>query len=255
MQNLVLGMKGPEVTIWQNFLSSRNIPTTPDGVFGPLTAEHTKLWQFRAGVPSTGVVDDATEQKAGQFGMSFPATANNPLSPIVTTKVVSQPPLSALSLYPEDWDAITKINEAKLARISPVVAQRVRDFIMYAKSEANLTLQVVQGLRTFAEQDSLYAQGRTKAGKVVTNARGGQSLHNYGVAVDLAPVINGEISWDDSKFKQFGQWAIEAGLDWGGSWKRFKDMPHIQDTDHMNLAKVQQLYREGGLSRVWANVT
>ena len=45
-------------------------------------------------------------------------------------------------------------------------------------------------LRTFAEQDALYAQGRTKAGSIVTKARGGQSYHNYGLAIDIVLLVN-----------------------------------------------------------------
>ena len=101
-------------------------------------------------------------------------------------------------------------------------------------------------LRTFKEQDELYAKGRTKLfdskGKrfgVVTNAKGGQSYHNYGLAVDIVLIIDGKVaSWDfrqdfdkDNKsdwmevveiFKAYG-WA------WGGDWK-FIDRPHLEKT-------------------------
>ena len=61
-------------------------------------------------------------------------------------------------------------------------------------------VRITQGLRTFAEQDGLYAQGRTKPGKKVTNAKGGQSIHNYGFAVDICLIIDGETaSWDTTK--------------------------------------------------------
>lgn len=100
-------------------------------------------------------------------------------------------------------------------------------------------------LRTFAEQDALYAQGRTKAGVKVTNAKGGQSYHNYGLAIDIVLLVdkdkNGTFetaSWDiktdfdgDGKadwmeivniFKRYG-------FEWGGDWK-FNDAPHFQKT-------------------------
>jgi len=108
------------------------------------------------------------------------------------------------------------------------------------------------GLRTFAEQNELYAQGRTKGkkGKIVTKARGGQSMHNYGLAVDMAPFnllteepddlwwpdpdeLQGEIWWKVEEALM--ESAIELdeaepdGIDyeWGGRWK-FRDVPHCQ---------------------------
>lgn len=95
-------------------------------------------------------------------------------------------------------------------------------------------------LRTFAEQDALYQQGRTKPGNVVTNAKAGQSIHNYGLALDFAFVIDGkEASWDEKKDwdgdKQSDWMEVVAvfkryGWEWGGDWRSFKDMPHFQKT-------------------------
>lgn len=100
-------------------------------------------------------------------------------------------------------------------------------------------------LRTYAEQNALYAQGRTTPGLKVTQAKGGQSYHNFGLAIDIVLIVdkdgNGNFetaSWDtksdfdgDGKsdwqevvniFKRYG-WA------WGGNWK-FTDMPHFEKT-------------------------
>lgn len=101
-------------------------------------------------------------------------------------------------------------------------------------------------LRTFAEQDELYKIGRSKKGKVVTNATGGQSLHNYGLAVDIVLLIdkNGDgvfetASWDtkaDWDKDNIADWVEvvkvfeKYGWEWGGSWKTFKDLPHFQKT-------------------------
>ena len=61
-------------------------------------------------------------------------------------------------------------------------------------------VRIAQGFRTFKEQDALYAQGRTKKGEVVTNSKGGQSVHNYGFAVDIVLIIDGKIaSWDTAR--------------------------------------------------------
>jgi peptidoglycan LD-endopeptidase CwlK len=91
-------------------------------------------------------------------------------------------------------------------------------------------------LRSVAEQNKLYAKGRTLPGKIVTNARGGESLHNYGVAFDICPVVNGKAIWNDvSLFKKLGKIGIDLGLEWGGSWKKFIDKPHFQYTAGYSL--------------------
>ena len=62
-----------------------------------------------------------------------------------------------------------------------------------------IKLRIIQGFRTYAEQDALYAQGRTKKGKKVTNAKGGQSNHNLGLAIDVAEIKNGNIDWNEQE--------------------------------------------------------
>lgn len=94
-------------------------------------------------------------------------------------------------------------------------------------------------LRTFQEQEALYAQGRTKPGKIVTNAKGGKSYHNYGQAVDIVLIIDGKTaSWDisgdydkDSRSDWMEVVTIfkQHGWEWGGDWG-FKDYPHFQKT-------------------------
>lgn len=103
-----------------------------------------------------------------------------------------------------------------------------------------------QTLRTFKEQDDLFAKGRTKlfsangerVGKV-TNAKGGQSYHNYGLAIDFCLVIDGKLaSWDwqkDFDNDKTADWMEVVnifksyGWEWGGDWK-FIDRPHFQKT-------------------------
>lgn len=119
-------------------------------------------------------------------------------------------------------------------------------------------------LRTFAEQDGLYAQGRTKPGSIVTNAKGGQSYHNYGLAIDIVLLIdkdkNGSFesaSWDvKSDFDKDGKsdW-IEAvqifkryGYEWGGDWK-FIDAPHFQKTLGKSIYELKALHTAGKVDK------
>lgn len=90
-------------------------------------------------------------------------------------------------------------------------------------------------LRTKEEQDKLYAQGRTTPGKIVTKARGGDSMHNCAVAFDVCPIVNGKAIWEASLFNKVGKLGMDIGLEWGGSWNKFIDRPHFQYTAGYDL--------------------
>lgn len=108
-------------------------------------------------------------------------------------------------------------------------------------------------LRTFAEQDALYLQ-KPK----VTNAKGGQSYHNYGLAIDIVLLIdkdnNGSYetaSWDtknDFDGDQKSDWQEivsifkRYGWEWGGSWANFPDMPHFQKTFGYSIVQLKALH-------------
>ena len=145
-------------------------------------------------------------------------------------------------------------SQNRLTKVHPRLAKGVTALIE-ALAAQGLTVEVVQGLRTFAEQDALFAQGRTKPGQVVTQARGGQSNHNYGLAVDVCPFVNGKPQWNDNQgFIRIGAEAPKQGLQWGGDWKKFIDKPHIQ-LGGLTVAQCSTLFKQGGLENVWAKVT
>jgi peptidoglycan L-alanyl-D-glutamate endopeptidase CwlK len=93
--------------------------------------------------------------------------------------------------------------------------------------ESGIRVKLVCGYRSIEEQNRLYAQGRTTPGRIVTNARGGYSWHNFGLAADYAFVVGGQLTWN-GPWKVFGRIARETGLEWGGAWKKFPDRPHVQ---------------------------
>jgi peptidoglycan L-alanyl-D-glutamate endopeptidase CwlK len=119
-------------------------------------------------------------------------------------------------------------------------------------------------LRTFAEQDALFAQGRTKPGAIVTKAKGGQSYHNYGLAIDIVLLVdkdkNGTFetaSWDlktdfDGDGKSDWQEVVGVfkryGYEWGGDWK-FLDAPHFQKTLGKSVAELQALHNAGKVDK------
>ena len=120
------------------------------------------------------------------------------------------------------------ITVTRLATLHPLVRTTFTDFIVAAETELNITLRVTHALRTIAEQNALYAQGRTVKGKIVTNAKGGQSFHNFGLAIDVVELTGKTVNWnfDYSKLKPI---ADRMGIEWGGTWK-FVDKPHFQIT-------------------------
>lgn len=98
----------------------------------------------------------------------------------------------------------------------------------------HMDFTVLYGTRTVAEQQALYAQGRTKPGAIVTNKDGvnKKSKHNYlpSLAIDIAPW---PIDWNDiERFKELSEVVKKAAKDmgvaiqWGGDWETLKDWPH-----------------------------
>lgn len=128
-----------------------------------------------------------------------------------------------------DTERIAKLNEERLSNPKNIagLVVKVWALIKLAKKQG-YPLLVTTAYRSIAEQNKLYAQGRTTPGKIVTNAKGGQSKHNKGEAVDLAFVINDEIVWDIKYYKLLRAWCVSVGLKWGGNWKKFKDYPHVE---------------------------
>lgn len=156
------------------------------------------------------------------------------------------------------------VSQARISKLHPSVRNEVTAIVneCNANLKGRAQLRIAQGLRTYPEQTALYAQGRTTKGpnvtklkplgSTVTNAKAGQSIHNYGLAVDIVLIIDGkEASWDIKKdwdgdgvsdwmecvmiFKKFG-W------DWGGEWISFKDYPHFEKRGYkwQNLIKLSK---------------
>lgn len=145
----------------------------------------------------------------------------------------------------------------RLDKVHPALASRIQA-LLDSLTQHGLQVEVVQGLRTFAEQDALFAQGRSRPGPVVTRARGGQSNHNYGLAVDLVPFNNGQPNWNAplGVWTTIGREAEKLGLEWGGDWRKFVDKPHVQ-LPGLSVAECLSLFRRAGnkLDLVWAEAT
>lgn len=137
------------------------------------------------------------------------------------------------------------ISIERVAKLHPLVRAEVIAMIdeVEAGMPANEAIRITQGLRTIEEQDALYAQGRTRPGKIVTNAKGGSSYHNYGLAFDYAKLVNGKIDW--SIHKPLVDLAKKKFWQWGGDFKSIKDNPHFQKTFGKTIKQLKALYKPG----------
>ena len=133
------------------------------------------------------------------------------------------------------------INSRSLDELHPIVREKVECFLDQCEQNG-IDLLVTSTYRDFESQEALYAQGRTAPGRIVTNARSGQSYHNYRCAVDVVPIRNGKAIWDakDPVWQRIGALGKAAGLEWAGDWKRFKEFPHFQYTGGLTLAQLQK---------------
>lgn len=136
-----------------------------------------------------------------------------------------------------------KLSVDRLNKLHPKVRNTFKNFIEAAETRLNITLRITDGYRSIAQQDELYAQGRTKPGKIVTNSKGGQSYHNYGLAVDLVPMVGNkpDYNYDYEKIKEI---AAEYGIAWGGDFKRLVDKPHFEKTLGYTVSQLSSITKD-----------
>ena len=151
-------------------------------------------------------------------------------------------------------------SEAKLAQVHPELASKVRQLAEMLHLEG-IEFRVTQGLRTWAEQAKLYAQGRTAPGKRVTDAEPGESWHNFGLAIDLAPddpkLPGYQPDWNAKHpaWKRLVAVGESLGLRSGKAWN---DLPHFELTGRWGTKpdqEVLQLFEGGGIAAIWAEVS
>lgn len=122
-----------------------------------------------------------------------------------------------------------------------------------------VTYYGISGTRTVAEQADLYAQGRTKPGKIVTNAKPGTSAHNYGIATDSCKDADAtkaglQPDWDLENYRVLAEEAQKVGLEAAFFWKTFQEGPHLQlplGKYGIKFADLKKIHDQGGLKAVW----
>lgn len=163
-------------------------------------------------------------------------------------------------LGPDAPSPANPITAQRLSTLHPTVRARAVAFLQLC-AQGGLSVMVSQGLRTWEEQDALYARGRTvpPIGRkhVVTKAKGGQSYHNFGLAFDIVILdALGKADWNPAHpgWRTAGGLGRSVGLEWGGDWTGFKDLPHFQYTGGLSLAECRAVFPQG-LDAVWQRVT
>jgi hypothetical protein len=140
-------------------------------------------------------------------------------------------------------------SETNLATLRPKAQPHFRALLRALKTyalEKGLEVKIISANRTWAEQDALFAKGRTKPGPKVTNARGGQSNHNYQIAVDIGLFKDGKYLEESVHYSKLGPLGEALGLEWGGRWKDFQDTPHYQIKTGKKISVLRELVRTEG---------
>ncbi|MBN8235958.1 M15 family metallopeptidase [Halobacillus kuroshimensis] len=132
--------------------------------------------------------------------------------------------------------------------LHPVVQENKVKLVNRAE-EKGIAVVITDGHRSVGEQDTLYEQGRSEDGRIVTYAEGGESYHNYGLAIDFAiETKDGRVVWDmnydgndngQSDWMEVVETAKDLGFTWGGDWENFKDYPHLQMDFGLSIRELQ----------------
>lgn len=164
-------------------------------------------------------------------------------------QIVPDVHIVAAPIFDERSDKIIKTLDPKAAPI-------FRKFIIEARQlvldKYGCDYKLISGNRTYAEQNALYAQGRTKPGKRVTNAKGGQSNHNFGIAVDAGVFKDGKYLDGSSPrtaaavHKDVSKLINQYGLEWGGDWSSIVDLPHFEIDTGYTMARKRELMASRG---------
>ena len=132
------------------------------------------------------------------------------------------------------------INSRSLDDLHPRVKALAEQFVSDCK-KIGWDVLIYSTYRDIEAQNAIYAQGRTTKGVIVTNAKGGQSFHNYRVAFDWVPLFHGKPLWSDKDaYATCAKVGEALGLEWAGRWSgKLKETAHFQFTGGLSLADFQ----------------
>jgi peptidoglycan LD-endopeptidase CwlK len=132
------------------------------------------------------------------------------------------------------------ISSRDLADLHPHVEVLAKQLILDCAAHG-IDLLVTSTYRDFAAQTVLWQQGRSLPGSIVTNAKAGESFHNYHLALDFCPLESGKCAWNDSaSFERVGLLAESLGMEWAGRWTGpLRELAHVQWTGGLTLWDLQ----------------
>ena len=148
------------------------------------------------------------------------------------------------------WDFKT---DMVISGLHPYIRERAVKLVKNLEKKG-IKLRIYSGLRTFGEQAEIYAKGRTKAGKIVSKAKPGQSYHNYGLAFDAVEIKNGKALWENPDWEIIGREGEKLDFEWGGRWTRFRDLPHLQDSKGLHHTELLARYNKGDMFGKFVNL-
>lgn len=136
------------------------------------------------------------------------------------------------------------ISSRDINELHPCVARGCRELIRRAAELRLAPVGINQTYRDAEHQDWLFSQGRTRPGAIVTNARGGHSIHQYRLAFDFHRNISGKAFADRTVeerafWETVGRTWVEMGGVWGGNFTRFIDRPHCEYTGGLTLSDLR----------------
>jgi len=143
-------------------------------------------------------------------------------------------------------------SETNILTLLPVAQRKCREFMAAASRWPIGQVKILSCTRTYAEQNALYAIGRTKPGRKVTNARGGYSNHNFGIAWDVGIFVGGayytgKTAAEDRAYSDLAAHIKNnvSGLAWGGDWRSIVDKPHYQLVAGDDVARCRARLEDG----------
>ncbi len=149
---------------------------------------------------------------------------------------------AAIAAQLGEFDSTT---ERHLRTLQPSAQRQARAFMRRVLA-AGIPARILSGTRTYAEQNALYRKGRFgNTAPIVTNARGGFSNHNFGIAWDIGIFDIGKYLGNSPLYAQAAAVGKVPGIEWGGDWKSFVDLPHYQLATGVALASVRTSFEAG----------
>jgi RHS repeat-associated protein len=237
-----------------NIFHSRAIAEMLGNAVAVIKAEHSQNTQEFQAELTQWQQSMARAREQGLVRVGLDLLANRPVAPTLSipSHVLARlnQEMEELPLYINNiWDHLTI---HRIGYLHPATRNSVIAFILDAQSQG-IYLRLTSGYRSIAEQDNLFAQGRTTAGNIVTHVRGGHSFHNFGLALDVVEILDGrlpprteDLLWENENWELIGTIGESHGFEWGGRWIGFLDRLHFEMTFGYTTAQLCALPRGDG---------